>query len=1201
MGWEISNFTLFLMATLFLALFFFYVNILEPIPYKRAIHYLGGAILLWTLGGVIQGGASRLDLASLGMRVRLTGLFAVPLFLMFLSSVIKGAPYAWSSVFRKYRWGLYVPYAIYFLFIWGNGNYSSHFIDIVAFQFVDDTPFMGYHIGVAYWVFGVAALALFLVAVKEVVFESGIRTKSFLLRNAGGLIGVMFLFLSDYLAIGLGEAYDFLFAGGGLLATVAFIFIYYGFVGGQKSGVYGVRQSDWVGDEGGLVSFELETMRVAQINVEASALFEVDRDTSISKPVFDVFGPFEAILHKCEEAQYRFKGVVKVDKASGETLYFDVRSERNRRSFYGDIVTISFRDMSAYYAHYLALQSDRALLDGVVRQMDAFIFVLDDHARFVFCNEGFAEVMNTVPEDLIGKVYWDVLNAKLAKSEALSEYISDFRQTFSHFASSGILPEKWEESTMVPSWTWAGRPDVAFGSRAFVVSLEEEFFLAMYLVDITTHMNARSVLRQDLTQLERVLVGSGMGYWEYNHEDGSLYLSRKFAQFFFSNDGGWLRGGEWGRLIGDESAAVQRAIQLHVEGDPNRIDITFQVSGDPALYLRMVGSALSRDTQTGIPAYVSGMICDVTAPAQTLSELRSFTDHLSNLVSAFRHAVQNDKNLAFNEFIGRMLSFASIDNRLDRVTLIGASPDQGLLFEWVDSDGVPPLSQEGGIRLNTTLFANGPVIFSEADSGGCMQELKRQASLSGVKAFLLCPVYRDGELYAAVYYQRLLTAGEWSSQAIDQLGGLAQYVGDTYAGAKNFYGPGNRGDEFGAYIATVGADGTVEGISDELATLSKVFVSARGRLVVSGAVLKVLSDLPPGTSQFYFSGDGGVGDIISAEWPGLVGVRKAEGRFFLSYLPDPSIPLYIQECRQDRDSLKEETNVLLGRVSRAVSLLQIQGELLHLTRHSDLVRAFSSTGQSMFPGAYGQMFVSGGDGDEFFQEAAVFGEASRENLIHMEFVSISSCLACRSGETKVWINGEFRCDRPLGSGGAVTICCPLTYRGGVEGVVTVSWPDPLPDPEKSMLEVRHFATTFAGAYLRLKKTIGANTQSSEREKLFQIFHTSQSLHSLGRRTTEGGYLALLVVYGQSARNSNTTLVRIKADLSRIPRLTNRTFFYSSDILVTVLASSTNATINEIRGEAAAVCDVVPGVQFSIVPASDDVSLEMLVGRAISSS
>lgn len=348
MGWEISNFTLFLMATLFLALFFFYVNILEPIPYKRAIHYLGGAILLWTLGGVIQGGASRLDLASLGMRVRLTGLFAVPLFLMFLSSVIKGAPYAWSSVFRKYRWGLYVPYAIYFLFIWGNGNYSSHFIDIVAFQFVDDTPFMGYHIGVAYWVFGVAALALFLVAVKEVVFESGIRTKSFLLRNAGGLIGVMFLFLSDYLAIGLGEAYDFLFAGGGLLATVAFIFIYYGFVGGQKSGVYGVRQSDWVGDEGGLVSFELETMRVAQINVEASALFEVDRDTSISKPVFDVFGPFEAILHKCEEAQYRFKGVVKVDKASGETLYFDVRSERNRRSFYGDIVTISFRDMSAY-------------------------------------------------------------------------------------------------------------------------------------------------------------------------------------------------------------------------------------------------------------------------------------------------------------------------------------------------------------------------------------------------------------------------------------------------------------------------------------------------------------------------------------------------------------------------------------------------------------------------------------------------------------------------------------------------------------------------------------------------------------------------------------------------------------------------------------------------------------------------------------
>jgi len=167
--------------------------------------------------------------------------------------------------------------------------------------------------------------------------------------------------------------------------------------------------------------------------------------------------------------------------------------------------------------------------------------------------------------------------------------------------------------------------------------------------DVTDRKLRDEALRESERQLSLVLEGSNDGYWDFDLER----RRNAFSPRCFDIVGERPAAGEslmkwwWGRVHPEEVPVVRGALDAHLSGQVDRIDISFRLrSADGAWrWVRAVGRVVKRDGD-GRPIRLAGTVRDITERRAEQDQLRAALAGNEKLVADLQMALGRVRTLS---------------------------------------------------------------------------------------------------------------------------------------------------------------------------------------------------------------------------------------------------------------------------------------------------------------------------------------------------------------------------------------------------------------------------------------------------------------------------------------------------------------------------------------------------------------------------
>jgi len=167
--------------------------------------------------------------------------------------------------------------------------------------------------------------------------------------------------------------------------------------------------------------------------------------------------------------------------------------------------------------------------------------------------------------------------------------------------------------------------------------------------DVTEMKRQQDLARESQRQLALVLAGSNDGFWDMDLVASRFTFSPRCFEIIGENAEGVMTSGRywWGRVHPGDLTLVRKALESHVRGQTERIDVEYRLRDTSGnwKWVRAVGMAVERDGG-GRPTRLAGTLRDLTSRRKAQEELVAALRENEKLVGELREALQNVKTLS---------------------------------------------------------------------------------------------------------------------------------------------------------------------------------------------------------------------------------------------------------------------------------------------------------------------------------------------------------------------------------------------------------------------------------------------------------------------------------------------------------------------------------------------------------------------------
>ncbi|MCX7002455.1 MAG: PAS domain S-box protein [bacterium] len=281
-----------------------------------------------------------------------------------------------------------------------------------------------------------------------------------------------------------------------------------------------------------------------------------------------------------------------------------------------------------------------------------------------------------------------------------------------------LLVEDYGDSTRQRTY-YENRYSPIFDARGAVAGV------TVFVIDITTRMQAEAALRASEERLAFALEGARDGIWDVDLRTNSVYLSPRGCELLGYAPGAYAASVEhWHALVHpDDLPATQAALDQYLGGRAPMFQVEQRLRTHCGDYLWILarGKISGRDT-AGNPVRMTGTHTDITARKRAEEELRASEERYRSILNASPDAIfitdmQNGRHLMVspgalamfgcaheNELVGHLLTdFIVPDDRARAAANVARV---------LHGDGPGPIAFRG-VRVDGSIFdfeVNGEVI-----------------------------------------------------------------------------------------------------------------------------------------------------------------------------------------------------------------------------------------------------------------------------------------------------------------------------------------------------------------------------------------------------------------------------------------------------------------------------------------------------------